>query len=146
MLALIAALALAAPSKAPPPNAVLQFERTPCFGGCPVYRVTVFKDGRVLFEGKRFVKTTGKATSHLSPEQLEVLAQMAKDAHFFEEPNHERQDLTDQPSAILYIHWKDRVHQVIHYGGDRTAPASLKDLEDKVDALLNTEQWVGKQG
>ena len=30
--------------------------RTACFGQCPTYEVSFFQDGKVLYQGKKFVK------------------------------------------------------------------------------------------
>lgn len=34
-------------------------KRTPCFGKCPIYTVELFKNGRLLYTGMRFVKDSG---------------------------------------------------------------------------------------
>ena len=38
---------------------VITLERTACFGVCPVYKLTIYGDGRVLYDGIRFVRTEG---------------------------------------------------------------------------------------
>ena len=38
----------------------ISYETGPCFGACPVYRVTVNADGTGLFEGRRFTAVTGE--------------------------------------------------------------------------------------
>lgn len=65
-MALLALSALATPSllpaASPKARAALEnitYETGPCFGVCPVYRVTVSSDGRGVFEGKRFTAVTG---------------------------------------------------------------------------------------
>lgn len=37
----------------------ISYETGPCFGACPVYRVSVGTDGRGSFEGKRFTAVEG---------------------------------------------------------------------------------------
>ena len=34
-------------------------ERTPCFGYCPSYKVTLKSDGTIIYEGKKFVQMMG---------------------------------------------------------------------------------------
>src|SRR4051812_36627506 len=43
------------------------FERTPCYGMCPVYRVSVNGSGSVAFEGIRNVDSVGTFTRQLDP-------------------------------------------------------------------------------
>jgi hypothetical protein len=38
----------------------ISFETGPCFGACPVYKVTVNADGTGLFEGRRFTAMAGE--------------------------------------------------------------------------------------
>lgn len=35
---------------------VITLQRTVCYGSCPEYKLTIFSDGRVLYEGIRNVK------------------------------------------------------------------------------------------
>ena len=42
---------------------VITLERTTCFGVCPVYTLTIYGDGRVVYEGTRFVRTEGERTA-----------------------------------------------------------------------------------
>ncbi len=41
-------------------DVVITLERTQCFGSCPVYKLTVYGDGRVVYEGGGFVKIKGE--------------------------------------------------------------------------------------
>ena len=53
------------------PSAVqsISYETEPCFGACPVYRVTVNRDGSGLFEGQRFTAVTGERRFSVTPAQ-----------------------------------------------------------------------------
>jgi len=48
----------------------ITLERTSCFGTCPVYKVSVRRDGSVAYDGKQFVRVTGHRT-HKIPEAFE---------------------------------------------------------------------------
>ena len=45
------------------------YETGPCFGACPVYRLTVGRDGSALFEGRRFTAVTGERRFSVTPAQ-----------------------------------------------------------------------------
>src|SRR4051812_14581782 len=62
---------------------VITLERTGCFGPCPIYRLTLHGDGTVVFEGKRFVKSTGTFTAHIAPEQVRRLVEDFKKVDYF---------------------------------------------------------------
>lgn len=36
-----------------------KLERTPCFGKCPIYSISLYSDKTVFYEGKRFVDSIG---------------------------------------------------------------------------------------
>jgi len=46
------------------------FETTPCFGSCPVFSLTVYADGRGVYEGGRFVRTKGRHEFRASDGQI----------------------------------------------------------------------------
>ena len=52
----------------------ISYETGPCFGACPVYRVTVSPDGTGTFEGRRFTAVTGERSFRLTPEQYRAFA------------------------------------------------------------------------
>jgi hypothetical protein len=75
-LALVAAFASTACATVPPADSVesISFETGPCFGACPVYRVTVNSEGGGTFEGRRFTAVTGTRSFRATPEQFRAFA------------------------------------------------------------------------
>lgn len=55
---------------------LLQYERTACFGFCPVYSVTLLKNGQVYFVGKRFVPYADTISFKLHDNQLRRITQI----------------------------------------------------------------------
>ena len=54
-------------------NVAITLERTACFGTCPVYQVSIFEDGTVMYNGENFVDVTGEQTSSIDPETVELM-------------------------------------------------------------------------
>src|SRR5689334_24897887 len=86
---------------------VITLERTACFGSCPVYKLTIFDDGKVLFDGKDFVKRPGMDTSQIKKSDLEELIRQFEkidylnlDENYTDDPKNCPQQSTDAPSAI----------------------------------------------
>jgi len=52
----------------------ITYETGPCFGACPVYTVTVNRDGTGLFEGRRFTAVSGERRFTLAPAQFDAFA------------------------------------------------------------------------
>jgi hypothetical protein len=120
-------------------------ERTRCFGTCPVYRVTILRDGTVEYVGGQYVKVQGRATGHISAEQLAQLCRLFQQSGYLQfRDSYERVDVTDQPSAYTsYSPAPGRTRSVRHYLGDRSAPRALIDVEEGIDRIVHIEQWIG---
>ncbi len=70
-----ATLALAASAAAAQPRAEsITYETGPCFGRCPVYRVTVSADGHGWFEGRNFTAVEGGRGFRLTRTQYDAFA------------------------------------------------------------------------
>jgi Domain of unknown function (DUF6438) len=129
----------------PAPHVVMvTLERTACYGWCPVYTLTVYRDGAVEYQGTNFVKVKGKATDRLSPDQLAALDKLFTDNHYFAlEDAYEHYEMTDQPGATTSYRAGDRSKTIRHYHGDSHAPPALRDVEDGIDRIVHTERWIG---
>lgn len=57
-------------------NTFVKLRKTHCSGDCPVYDVTFFKDGKVVFNGIENVLITGKQEFTVTEKQLKKLIQM----------------------------------------------------------------------
>jgi hypothetical protein len=137
----------AADSTVPQPAAgklMASLQRTACYGTCPIYKVTVFSDGTLKYEGERFVKKTGAQSGTISPAELAELRKAFAQADYFAlHDKYESYDVTDNPSAITFFDDGKRKKTIAHYHGDRSAPEALRTLEDRIDALVHIERFIG---
>lgn len=126
------------------PHALLaSLQRTACFGSCPIYKISVFRDGAIEWEGAQYVKILGKVAARATPAQIQQLrAAFAKAGFSMMRASYEQEMVTDQPSMIVEYADGANVKTVRHYGGDSNAPPSLSELESSIDTILNTEQWI----
>jgi hypothetical protein len=155
IVCLVAALALVAGCKSTPeakadaasPVAAsatfLRLKREPCFGRCPAYVVTVSSSGAVEFDGETAVLVKGKSTATLSAEQLAAIKARLEQCPF-EQWKAAYDDRTMTDMASVELTWNGRT--IRHYLGDGKAPQELTKLEDDLDALIGTAQWVNGKG
>ena len=118
-----------------------------------MYKLAIYSDGRVEYEGKQYVKKVGKATSRISRAKLEDLVMQFTNIYYFNLPDTFQpgdktctQAATDMPSAITSLTWQGRSKQVTHYYGC-FGPSKLEhltNLEKKIDEAVNVKQWTGK--
>lgn len=52
----------------------ISYETGPCFGACPVFRVTVRSDGSGTFEGRQHTAVQGERSFRISPAQYRAFA------------------------------------------------------------------------
>lgn len=135
------------PTVAPPAHVLLaSLDRGPCYGTCPVYTVTVYRDGKVEYVGTDYVKKKGKVAATLTAEQLAALDKLFTDDHYLAyKDSYQHTDYTDASSArTAYAPpGASSAKYVAHYYGDTHAPESLTKLEAGFDTIVNTERWIG---
>lgn len=146
-------------SSAVPSDTFITLERTRCFGTCPVYKLEISADGKVVFEGVEYVKTKGRVESGLTQEQLRQLISEFEKANYFSLgaryvaaedgcPTY----WTDNPSAFTSIRINGKSKSIAHYYGCQEKetkrgqgspfPRELTELERKIDVIAGTKRWV----
>ena len=129
-----------------PADTVITLERTACFGACPIYTVSIFEDGTVIYEGANFVEVDGEQTSQIEPETVEMMVQAFEDAGYFEwDESYENMTVSDLPTVITSVTRNGETHRIARYTGDDSAPLALPFLEQWIDQVANTAMWTGVQ-
>jgi len=158
---LLAALAACAPrSSAVPadtaqtvtaPGPAITLERTPCFGSCPVYTVSVSSTGVLAYEGRANVRQIGTAKGQMPAKQVEALLIELERAGYFtfanryasSEPTCVRYS-TDSPTVISSATFRGRTKRIEHDYGCGGVPGALTLLERRIDEVLGTDRWTGR--
>ena len=124
-------------------DVVITLERTVCFGACPDYTLTIYGDGTVTYEGRHFVRIEGTRTITISEEKIkQLLSEFQRVDYFSLDDNYEEFMATDMPSAITSLKINGKMKTVRHYHGDFSAPEQLTELEDRIDEIVNSDQWI----
>jgi hypothetical protein len=129
----------------------ISLERTPCFGGCPVYTIAVSPSGQVTFEGRANVRRVGTATGQIPKQRVDALLVELERAGYFgfasryaaSEPACGRY-VTDLPSAISSATLGGRTKRIEHDHGCGRVPGALLVLEHRIDEVLGSGQWTGR--
>jgi uncharacterized protein DUF6438 len=139
--------AMASATSAP----AITLERTPCFGGCPVYAVEVSRSGEVTYEGKAHVRQLGKASGKISQQKVDGLLVELEKAGYFAMANRYAASesacgrySTDSPSAITSVTIRGRTKRIEHDYGCGAAPGALVVLERRIDEVLGSGRWTGR--
>ena len=146
--ALFALISIGCSSNIQTEGVVINLERTACYGTCPVYTLTIKGDGTVIYEGKDFVKVTGKQDSKISEDKVKELIEDFYDIDYFsleDSYTYEVDDagiktfVQDLPTTKTSITIEGKTKSVDNYYG---APEKLKKLENKIDEMCNAKVWV----
>ena len=130
----------------------ISYETGPCFGACPVFKVTVSADGSGTFEGRRFTTVTGERSFRITPAQYRAFAaelaplrpaqgsvRMSGDAC--------RQMATDLPSAE--VTWFSQIGNsqsyYFYYGCDMERNRAIAERIRRAPALLPIQAMIGRE-
>ncbi len=153
LLSLLGAAALCAQTPSPgiPPDTLVVLQRGACEQRCAVYRLAIFADGTVIYEGRYFVRTPGLKRSLVAPATLAALMRDLVAGGFFElagDYGYASRSSCEsfspgEPSAILSVSTGGRSKTVLHnHGCAGKVSARLTELEDKVDRAVGVARWI----
>lgn len=130
---------------------MLRYTTSPCFGGCPVYTVTVRPDGTGTFEGQRFTAVAGARDFRVTPAQYAAF--LTRLAPYRPRSGTLRiapgtpacgQHATDMPS--VEVQWDGKAgHRALSYyfGCDRARNAAMADALGSAPDLLPIGGLIG---
>lgn len=122
-----------------PKDAFARIQKTPCFGRCPVYVMTIYQDGRVDYFGKKFVEKEGRYVAKVSNEKLEALKNKAKELGFFEMDNvYDKPGITDLPSVVTTVKDDDGFKTVVNRFD---SPEKLRAFEKYFEESFKELEW-----
>jgi len=121
-------------------NVVITLERTLCFGACPAYKITIYRNGLVRYLGNSYVKVTGEQSGRISTDTLALLVRTLCETNFFDFKDRYEESITDLPTTITSLAINGKTKVVVDYFG---APESLHRLESQIDDVAVTEHWTG---
>lgn len=124
-------------------------KRGACYGECPVYALTIFADGKVFFEGQKYVKVLGRQEKKISDDQLRQLLQKFSEIGF---PALTAKaaalecytSVTDVPSTEVSITENGKSFTMIHGSkcyGDKLFQ-KLDDLAKTIDQIVDVNDWI----
>lgn len=139
-----------APVSAEPSNSEpveITLTRTVCFGYCPAYMVTLNSAGEVHYQGRAFVNVVGEARGQVPREDVARLIARFDEIGFDSLRDSYEAEVTDLPTYTVSIRRGDRVKTVVDYGGTAVGlPQAVRDLQNEIDRVANTGQWVLRNG
>ena len=128
-------------------NVEITLRRGVCYGYCPDYTVTIGGDGQVRYEGRAFVNVRGERTATIPREDVAGLLRRFDEIDFENLQDSYRGQVTDLPTYTVTLTRDGRTKRVVDYAGTQAGmPRSVRDLQDEIDRVAGTAQWVLRDG
>lgn len=130
----------ASPQSRPAPGDYVELQRGRCFGSCPVYTVRVYRDGRVTWSGKQFVREVGERTGNISPEAASALIDKFGTAGFWSLCGSYARMVTDLSGTLTTVHLGNAEKSVSDYAN--AAPEWFREINLTIEKLAGTRGWT----
>lgn len=116
---------------------VFTYEQTACFGQCPVFKLEIYSNGQLHYEGKAFVNKEEKYTKTISPDKVQEIVDLFLESKFFEFEDEYTSTVQDFPTYYFSFTHDGKTKKVKdHYG----SPEALKALRKPFTNLVNDEE------
>ena len=113
-------------------------ERTPCFGKCPAYVITVDKDGKATYTGRTFADRPGRWTTTVDNATMNALLDRADAMGFFGLEDRYDGPVTDLPSTIIRIQADGKDKKIV---ARYRTPEVFKAYAAFADSVLDKAGW-----
>lgn len=118
---------------------LLRITRTPCYGTCPDFTMTVDANGNVAYTGRNFVDNLGMYSKRISRKQVKQLVQILEEGKFWEYNEvYDNQGVTDLPSIITECTHNGKSRQVLNRIG---APKELGEMQVKLEEVIGEDGY-----
>ena len=114
-----------------------------CRGWCPIYVLDFHTNGKVKYEGTRFVEKAGKSEFQLTPDELSKLTTEVKKVNLWQYPENIESRVADAPYARLTVYDGAKSHPV---SGSIDRPKPILELENMLKDLAEAHGVQVKKG
>jgi len=112
-------------------------ERGVCFGRCPVYSISIFRSGYVIYEGKANVVNIGSFSAQLDEKILDRIFNKADETGYWSlEKEYINPHLTDFPTIRSTINNGNNKNQVTRF--TESPPKNLLEIEEYIDSFFES--------
>src|SRR5438093_696636 len=130
-----------APQKSPSasdPVLLASIERTPCFGKCPTYKIRIYQNGYVAYEGKQNVKNIGKFSTQLDRAKVEEIKNYIIQNKILElNDKYVNPNIADFPTIYTEANLNGKYKHITEM--EMHVPDQLKEYEKFLDSLFNDD-------
>ncbi len=117
---------------------LMTFQKTACFGFCPVFEFRLYRNGVCLYEGKQFTPIQGQFYDLMKESEWQDIKNKVDSVGFFAledlYPVNEKEIIMDLPKTITTIFLNGRNKKITN---SHSAPQPLKELESLIQQAID---------
>lgn len=118
----------------------IEFQTDYCFGKCPVFSMSILKDGTANYNARAFNKQKGQLKAVIKKAQLDSLKMLIWQANLLSLKDDYSTPWTDQPTYTIKVKFKDGRQKTIEDYGP-SGPDKLEKIYDLILSLRDSQDW-----
>jgi hypothetical protein len=118
---------------------LFEMSKSPCFGKCPVYTVTVFQNGSMQLTAKENMTLKGKYTLQMSQPELNSFKAKLKSLNLLTLRNEYREPIADAPATHIVYSEGDSTKKIFT---NFLFPDSLQNFTEQLDKMVQAGRWT----
>lgn len=122
-----------------PGDILFEMSKSPCFGKCPVYAVTIFQSGAMQLNAKENMEFSGKYTLQMSATKLKAFKAKLKGLDLLSLRNEYREPIADAPATHIVYHEGDSIKKIFT---NFLYPDSLQHFTEELDRMVQSGNWT----
>jgi hypothetical protein len=120
----------------------IEMEKGPCFGSCPIFKLTIYEGGIAAYEGLRFTERVGLHTKQLEMNQYRELLRAFQEANMWSFQNAYKAQIPDLPTVTITYYEEGNSKTV---KGKDGRPAKIEELEAMLDKIATAGGWAASE-
>ncbi len=117
---------------------IITFQKTACYGKCPVYSLEIFENGLIKFIGEKNIDKIGKYKKTISKKEIKELINSFVNVNFFDFKDEYTSKKTDLPTTYISFSYNGNYKKIRDYSD---APKELRKLEKSIEDIVKFENW-----
>lgn len=122
---------------------LLEMSKGPCYGPCPVFKLTIYRNGLASYVGERYTEREGTFYKNLDRGQIDKLVADCKAANLWQFPDAYRSQYPDLPTVTITYFEADRSKTIL---GKEGRPEVIMNLEASLDKIADSGGWADQNG
>lgn len=117
---------------------LISYSKTPCFGSCGVFDLTIYQDGNAEINKKRFIEPVGQFKINIGKKEINQIKDIIAEIDACKMDSIYGANISDLPSTIITLKCEKSYKTVIAIMG---YPKKLDILNRKMMDIVKLKEW-----